>query len=57
MLRYKDKNGIVSPLIKYKDLYIEKVLDYGDKTLGFGADQSVVNKIELEDYIITKTDE
>lgn len=57
MLRYKDKNGIVSPLIKYKDLYIEKVLDYGDKTLGFGAEQSVVNKIELEDYIITKTDE
>ena len=57
MLRYKDKNGIVSPLIKYKDLYIEKVLNYGDKTLGFGAEQSVVNKIELEDYIITKTDE
>ena len=57
MLRYKDKNGIVSPLTQYKDLYIEKVLDYGDKTLGFSADQSVVNKIELEDYIITKTDE
>ena len=57
MLRYKDKNGIVSPITKYKDLYIEKVLDYGDKTLGFSADQSVVNKIELEDYIITKTDE
>lgn len=57
MLRYKDKSGIVSPITKYKDLYIEKVLDYGDKTLSFGADQSVVNKIELEDYIITKTDE
>ncbi len=57
MLRYKDKNGIVSPLTQYKDLYIEKVLDYGDKTLGFSADQSVVDKIQLEDYIITKTDE
>ena len=57
MLRYKDKNGIVSPLTRYKDLYIEKVLDYGDKTLGFSADQSVVNKINLEDYIITKADE
>lgn len=57
MLRYKDKSGIVSPITKYKDLYIEKVLDYGDKTLSFGADQRVVNKIELEDYIITKTDE
>lgn len=57
MLRYKDKSGIVSPITKYKDLYIEKVLDYGDKTLSFGVNQSVVNKIELEDYIITKTDE
>lgn len=57
MLRYKDKNGIVSPLMAYKDLYIEQILDYGDKTLGFSADSSVICNIALEDYIVTKTDE
>lgn len=57
MLRYKDKNGIVSPLMAYKDLYIEQILDYGDKTLGFTADSSVICNIALEDYIVTKTDE
>lgn len=57
MLRYKDNNGIVSPLMAYKDLYIEQMLDYGDKTLGFSADRSVICNIALEDYIVTKTDE
>ena len=57
MLRYKDKSGKVSPLTEYKDLYIEEVLDYGDKTLGFSVSQGIVDNIELEDYIVTKTDE
>lgn len=57
MLRYKDKNGIESPLVKYENLYIEEVLDYGDKTLGFSIPKNLAGKIELEDFIRTKTDE
>lgn len=57
MLRYKDKNGVESPLVKYENLYIEEVLDYGDKTLGFSIPKNLSGKIELEDFIITKTDE
>lgn len=57
MLRYKDKNGVESPLVKYENLYIEEVLDYGDKTLGFSIPKNLAGKIELEDFIRTKTDE
>ncbi len=57
MLRYKDKNGIESPLVKYENLYVEEVLDYGDKTLGFSIPKNLAGKIELEDFIRTKTDE
>lgn len=57
MLRYKDKNGVESPLVKYENLYVEEVLDYGDKTLGFSIPKNLAGKIELEDFIRTKTDE
>lgn len=57
MLRYKDKNGVESPLVKYENLYVEEVLDYGDKTLGFSISKNLAGKIELEDFIRTKTDE
>ena len=57
MLRYKDKNGVESPLVKCENLYIEEVLDYGDKTLGFSIPKNLAGKIELEDFIRTKTDE
>ena len=57
MLRYKDKNGVEWPLVKYENLYIEEVLDYGDKTLGFSIPKNLAGKIELEDFIRTKTDE
>lgn len=57
MLRYKDKNGVESPLVKYENLYVEEVLDYGDKTLGFSIPKNLAGKIELENFIKTKTDE
>lgn len=57
MLRYKDKNGVESPLVKCENLYIEEVLDYGDKTLVFSIPKNLAGKIELEDFIRTKTDE
>lgn len=57
MLRYKDKNGVESPLVKCENLYIEEVLDYGDKTLGFSIPKNLAGKIELENFIKTKTDE
>ena len=57
MLKYKDKNGIITPLLKYSDLYIEEVLEYGDKTLCFNIPIKYGNILQLEDFIITKEDE
>lgn len=53
MLRYRNSKGTVSPLVKYKDLCIEETLEYGDKSLNL----TTFEKLDLESYIITKTDE
>ncbi len=57
MLKYKDKDGILTSIVKYSDLYIEEVLEYGDKTLCFSIPVIYAENILLENYILTKTDE
>ena len=57
MLKYKDKDGILTSIVKYSDLYIEEVLEYGDKTLCFSIPIIYAENILLENYILTKTDE
>lgn len=57
MLKIKNKNGEITPLANYNGLYIEEILNYGDKTLEFSIPIAIGWDIHQEDYILTRTDE
>ena len=59
MLRLlNQQRQVMPPVTKYKDLKVERVLDYDDRTLSFSVPVNAMpEQMRLENYIQTETDE
>ncbi len=57
MIKYVSADGIIRPINIYKDLCIEKTLEYGDSKLSFSVPVDMEQTMMLEDFVRTETDE